>query len=143
MADEDNPGLSPRAGSSGYFASISGAKYVQLTTFRRDGTAVATPVHMVVVGDTAFFRTWDPTGKSKRLRHTPTVEVAPSTIRGRPLGPSIRAEARLLDGVGSDHAARMLSEKHPFLHGWLIPRFHRLRGWTTLQYRLDRPTTTP
>ena len=139
VADGDTEGLSSRPGESGYFASLSGATYVQLTTFRRDGTAVATPVHVVVVGDTAFFRTWDATGKVKRLRHTPSVEVAPSTLRGRPLGPSVRAEARLLDGVGSDHAARLLSEKHPFLHGWLIPRYHLLRGWTTMHYRLDRP----
>jgi PPOX class probable F420-dependent enzyme len=133
-----DPGPDPPA--SGYFASLAGTSYMQLTTYRRDGTAVATPVHFVVVGDTAFFRTWDATGKAKRIRHTPGVEVAPSTFRGRPLGPPLRADAELLEGVASDHAARLLSEKHPFLHRRLIPWYHRLRGWTTQQYRLTRPS---
>jgi uncharacterized protein len=142
VADEDNDaGDSSRRDIAGYFAPLTVSKYVQLTTFRRDGTAVATPVNMVVVGDTAFFRTWDATGKAKRLRHTTRVEVAPSTLRGRPIGPAIPAEARLLDGVGSEHAARLLAKKHPLLHGTLIPRYHLLRGWTTLHYRLIRPAT--
>ncbi|HXW45088.1 MAG TPA: PPOX class F420-dependent oxidoreductase [Streptosporangiaceae bacterium] len=129
-------------GTAGYFAPLSAAKYVQLTTFRRDGRAVATPVHIVTDGDRAFFRTWDVTGKAKRLRHNPAVQVAPATARGRPLGPPLRAEARLLGGEESDRAARMLARKHPILHGWLIPWYHRRRGWTTQQYRLEQPGTT-
>jgi hypothetical protein len=89
---------SGRANAPGYFAPVSGATYVQLTTFRRDGRAVATPVHLVVDGDVAFFRTWDVAGKAKRLRHTPAVRIAPATFRGRPLGSAIPAQAQLLDG---------------------------------------------
>jgi uncharacterized protein len=132
-----DPGTDQAA--TGYFSSLIGAKYLQLTTFRRDGTGVATTVHFVLVGDTAFFRTWDATGKAKRIRHTPAVEVCPSTFRGRPLGSPVRADARLLDGVASDHAARLLSEKHPLLHRRLIPWYHRHRRWTTEHYRLSRP----
>jgi hypothetical protein len=134
MATESGP-----SGAPGYFAPVSGAKYIQLTTFRRDGRAVATPVHIVADGDTAYFRTWDVAGKAKRLRHTPAVQIAPSTFRGRPVGPPIRAEARLLQGEPSRQAARMLARKHPVLHGRLIPWYHRRRGWTTQQYRLEPP----
>jgi PPOX class probable F420-dependent enzyme len=137
MAKDSETGPS----SSGYFGPVAAATYVRLTTFRRDGTPVATPVNLVVVGETAFFRTWDVTGKAKRIRHTPTVEIAASTFRGRPRGPSIRAEAQLLDGVASDHAAHLLAQKHPFLHGRFIPWYHRRRGWTTQQYRLSPPAT--
>ena len=131
-----------RQQEAGYFAPMSKAKYIQLTTFRRDGTPVATPVHIAAepgVADVAFFRTWDTTGKAKRLRHTAAVLVAPSTSRGRALGPAIRAEAHLLDGAASQHAARLLASKHPILHGRLIPWYHRRRGWVTQQYRLDPP----
>jgi PPOX class probable F420-dependent enzyme len=134
MAREPGPGE-----ASGYFAPLAGAKYVQLTTFRRDGRAVATPVHIVADGDVAFFRTWDVAGKAKRLRHTSAVRVAPSTFRGRPRGPAIRAEAYLLEGEASQRAARLLARKHPVLHGRLIPWYHRRRGWSTQQYRLERP----
>jgi PPOX class probable F420-dependent enzyme len=134
MTVEPDPG-----GAPGYFAPVSGAKYILLTTFRRDGRAVPTPVHVVAAGDTAYFRTWNMAGKAKRLRHTPAVQIAPSTMRGRPLGPPIRAEAHLLHGEASARAARLLAGKHPFLHGRLIPWYHRRRGWTTQQYRLERP----
>jgi uncharacterized protein len=134
MARKPGPGEAP-----GYFAPLAGAKYVELTTFRRDGRAVATPVHIVTDGDVAFFRTWDVAGKAKRLRHTSAVRVAPSTFRGRPRGPAIRAEAYQLEGGASQRAARLLARKHPVLHGRLIPWYHRRRGWTTQQYRLERP----
>jgi PPOX class probable F420-dependent enzyme len=134
MARKPGPGEAP-----GYFAPLAGAKYVELTTFRRDGRAVATPVHIVTDGDVAFFRTWDVAGKAKRLRHTSAVRVAPSTFRGRPRGPAIRAEAYQLEGEASQRAARLLARKHPVLHGRLIPWYHRRRGWTTQQYRLERP----
>jgi uncharacterized protein len=123
----------------GYFAPVSGATYMLLTTFRRDGRAVPTTVHVVTEGDAAFFRTWDVSGKAKRLRHTAAVEIAPSNSRGRPLGSSIRAEAHLLDGEAAERVARLLAAKHPVLHGRLIPWYHRRRGWATQHYRLDPP----
>ena len=134
MTGQADPGAAP-----GYFTPVSGARYIQLTTFRRDGRAVSTPVHIVAGADAAFFRTWDVAGKAKRLRHTPAVLIAPSTVRGRPLGPPIPAQAYLLEGEASQRAARMLATKHPILHGRLIPWYHRRRGWTTQQYRLEPP----
>jgi uncharacterized protein len=123
-----------------YFAPLRGATYIQLTTFRRNGVAVPTAVHIVFDGDEAFFRTWDTTGKAKRLRRTPDVRVAPSDIRGRPRGPAFPARAYLLDGEASDRAARLLAREHPILHGRLIPWYHRRRGWSTQQYRLEPPS---
>jgi PPOX class probable F420-dependent enzyme len=81
---------------TGYFAALSASNYMLLTTFRRDGRAVATPVHVVAEADRAFFRTWDVSGKAKRLRHTATVEVAPCSSRGRSRGPAVRAKVVLL-----------------------------------------------
>jgi uncharacterized protein len=123
----------------GYFAPVSQATYLRLTTFRRNGQPVPTAVHVVADGDVAYFRTWDSSGKAKRLLHTTVVEVAPATSRGRPTGPALRAQARLLDGAASVRAAQLLAAKHPLLHGRLIPWYHRRRGWITQQYRLDPP----
>jgi uncharacterized protein len=138
MPSTDNLGTgSQRAGN--YFEPLVKATYMQLTTFRRNGQPVPTAVHVVTEGTAAYFRTWDASGKAKRLRHTPSVEVAPSTSRGRPSGPVLRAEARLLTGAESARAARLIARRHPVLHGWLIPWVHRRRGWVTQQYRLDPP----
>lgn len=116
-----------------------------LTTFKRDGTPVLTPVHVAVDGERAFFRTWNPTGKWKRLRHTQRVLIAPCTVGGRASSPPGEATARLLSGEEAAHAARTLARKYPILHGVLIPLAHRLRGWQTVQYELRPPpaATTP
>jgi len=58
-------------------------KYVSLTTFRRDGTPVATPVWVVRHDDGWACTTGSTSGKVKRLRHTSRVEVAPCDARGR------------------------------------------------------------
>jgi PPOX class probable F420-dependent enzyme len=143
MARKRRAGMAGERGTdaaSGYFAPIREAKYILLTTYRRDGRGVPTPVHVVADQDVAFFRTWNVTGKAKRLLHTPAVQIAPSTLRGRPLGAPIPAQAHLLHGEESQRAAALLSAKHPILHGRLIPWYHRRRGWITQQYRLDRPS---
>lgn len=92
-----------------------------LTTFRRDGTPVRTPVSVAVEGDRAFVRTSHKTGKVKRLRNNPEVEIAPCTIRGRSTGPALRACARLLAGDEAAHASRNINRKYPIFEGVLVP----------------------
>lgn len=111
-------------------------KTALLTTFRRDGTPVGTPVTIVVDGDRAVFRTYDKAWKAKRLRNNPEVEIAPSTVRGQPLGPAVRAATRLLDGEEAQRARRMLRRRAPFLQGFLVPLNHRLARRRTLHYEL-------
>lgn len=115
-----------------------------LTTYKRDGTPVGTAVNIVVEGDHAFFRTWDTAWKLKRIRNNPEVEVAPSTPRGKPTGPKVRARARILEGEESDQARQLLARKYPVSHGVLVPMVHRLRGNTTMHIELtpvsDMPT---
>jgi len=109
---------------------------VLLVTYKRDGTPVGTPVSIAVEGDLAFVRTWDTAWKFRRIRNNPEVEVVPSTARGKPTGPAIRARARVLDGEESAHAGRLLARKHPILHGLLVPLAHRLRGNKTMHIEL-------
>jgi PPOX class probable F420-dependent enzyme len=101
-------------------------KTVLVTTYRRDGRPVGTPVSLAVDGDHAYLRSFEQAGKTRRLRHNPRVEVAPSTARGRPTGPAIQATARRLEGAEARRAARLLAGKHPWLHGVLVPLTHRL-----------------
>ena len=109
---------------------------VLLTTYKRDGTPIGTPVSIVVDGDRAFVRTFDTAWKLKRIRNNPEVKVAPSTWRGRPTGPAIRARARALEGEESAYAGRLLARKHPILHRFLVPLIHRLRGNETMHIEL-------
>ena len=109
---------------------------VLLTTFRRDGTPVGTPVSVAVEGDRAYFRTWDTTWKLKRIRNNPEVEFAPSTALGKPTRPAIRGRVRVLEGEESAHAAKLLARKHPILHRFLVPMAHRPRGNETVHLEL-------
>lgn len=101
-------------------------KTALLTTFRRDGTPVPTPLSVGVDGDHAYVRTYEKAGKTKRLRNNSHVELAPSTTRGNPTGTPVPAEAYRLVGAEEHHAARLLRRKHPLLHGILVPLAHRL-----------------
>lgn len=112
---------------------------VLATTFRRDGTPVPTPVSLAVDPDDpaiAYLRTWNTSGKAKRLRRNPRITIAPSTVRGRPTGPPVEATALLLSGNRDRYARRLLGRKHPVLHGVLVPLGHRLRRYHTQHYEL-------
>jgi PPOX class probable F420-dependent enzyme len=113
-------------------------KTVILTTYRRDGTPIDTPVHLAVDGDRAYIRTYATAFKTKRLRRNPEVQLWTASNGTRPAmvallnpkaakrtGFSIDARARLLDGEEARRAERALARKYPFLHGFLIPWLHR------------------
>jgi len=123
-------------GTSNAFDRFISQKTIALTTFRRNGTPVSTPVNIVVDGDRAYFRTWDKAGKAKRLRRNTLVEIAPSTFGGKPEGDSMRARARLLTDEESRWARRALRRKHPLLQGVAVPLGHRLLRYRTQHYEL-------
>jgi PPOX class probable F420-dependent enzyme len=109
---------------------------VLLTTYRRNGTSVGTPVNIAVDGSRAFIRSFDTAWKLKRIRHNPEVEIAPSTLTGKPTGPAIRARARVLSGAEAAYASQFIVHKHPVFHGFLVPLIHRLRGNKTMHLEL-------
>jgi PPOX class probable F420-dependent enzyme len=65
------------------FSSLAGERFISLTTFRRSGEAVSTPVWVASDGDALLVTTPAASGKVKRLRHTPRVEMRPCTRSGR------------------------------------------------------------
>lgn len=112
------------------------AKTILLTTYKQDGSPVPTPVSIAFDHDRAFFRSFDKAWKTKRLRNNPQVEVAPATLRGKPLGPPVKARATLLEGEQAGIAARALARRHRVLQGVMVPIFHRLQRYRTMHYEL-------
>jgi hypothetical protein len=100
--------LSPQHG----FGSLQGHKYCLLTTFRKSGEPVPTPVWFGLADGKAYFRTEAAVGKVKRIRNNPRVRVAPCTLRGRPLGPPAEGLARVLGPEGTDRAERAISANY-------------------------------
>lgn len=109
---------------------------VLLTSFRRDGTPVGTPVSIAVDGDRAYVRSPGTAWKVKRIAREPRIELAPCTPLGRPTGPAMVATARRLDGDEARRAARALRRRHLFLQGVLVPLAHRVLRCGTAHFEV-------
>jgi uncharacterized protein len=77
-------------------ADLGASRYISITTFRRDGSPVATPVWVVADAGRLYVWTGSQTGKAKRVRHNPSVSLAPCTARGSVTGPSVAAQAQIV-----------------------------------------------
>ncbi|MGA8047825.1 MAG: PPOX class F420-dependent oxidoreductase [Dermatophilaceae bacterium] len=97
---------------------LASAQYVELTTFRRTGVAVPTPVWFAPSGEgpNSFAAiTVDDTGKTKRLAHTRRVELRACDFRGRVTDgtPTYRGMARVeRDAAGIAAARRAVVAKY-------------------------------
>lgn len=100
---------------STHLTTLADEQFISLTTFRRDGRAVATPLWFVLDGDQLLIWTGPNSGKVKRIRNNPKVTVAPSRRRGAPTGPAFDATARLLPEAEFPHAAQMMNKKYGFM----------------------------
>lgn len=98
--------------SENKLAQFDGQKYINLQTFKRDGTPVATPLWFAESGGELVFYTTADSGKVKRLRNNRRVRVAVSDVRGNLKGEWVDAEARPLDDAESAEANRLITEKY-------------------------------
>lgn len=97
------------------------ARYVSLTTFRKDGTPVATPVWAAADGGELYVWTRSDAWKVKRIRADGRVTVAACDVRGRVAeGASvIEGEARLMDDAGLKRVRRLLLRKYTWQF-WMV-----------------------
>lgn len=71
-------------------------RFVSVTSLRRDGTPVATPVWVVAAEGHLYVWTGSQTGKAKRIRNNPSVMIAPCTRLGTVTGPAVPAQAAIV-----------------------------------------------
>lgn len=107
--------------------------YVNLTTYRRDGRAVTTPVWLVARGERFYVGTTSTTGKTKRIRANGRVRFVPCDGRGRrEFGQAYAGTARIVDDAAlRNDVRRMLVRKYGRLVFAMIMAIYWLRG----QYR--------
>ena len=79
------------------FDYLQRESYIDLVTYRKNGTPVHTPVWFAEHEGKLYVMTRSDSGKAKRIRNNPQVEVAPSTMRGKRTGSGIAARARVAD----------------------------------------------
>lgn len=91
------------------------ASYISLATFRKDGRKVATPIWAAPCGVHLVMFSDPDAGKVKRLRNSPSAEVALCDVRGKLLGEWTPAQAFLIDDQASVAAAAKAMRKK---YGW-------------------------
>lgn len=101
--------------------SLARGKYLALTTFRKDGTPVTTPVWLVREGDRLLVTTQAASGKAKRIRNNGDVLVASCDMRGRLTGPQVAALARLQSEQETERTTELVRRRYGIL-GWLLTR---------------------
>lgn len=119
--------MSSRSAAAVPFVHLQGHQFMSLTTFRKNGQPVPTPVWFAQEGDKLYVMTQPDAGKVKRIRNNAQVEVAPSDVRGRVLGESQEAMARILPPGEADRAKQALSKKYG-IQKLLFSLMARLRG---------------
>ncbi len=91
-------------------AGLEGYRFLNLTTFRKTDVPVVTTVLFAVANGKVYVWTTKDSGKVKRIRNNPAVQIAPSTRLGRPLGPISTATARMLS-VTEQTEAQTLTDR--------------------------------
>ena len=110
-------------------ATTGDSRYIALTTYRRDGRPVTTPVWAVTMEGKYYVFTANSTGKAKRVRATGRVRFAPCSMNGRRIfGEWREGTGRVVhDGALRDGALAALQRKY----GWQLSvamLVYRLRG---------------
>jgi len=92
-------------------------QYVSITTRRRDGRTVSSPVWIAPLGDGRYgFTTGSGSGKVKRIAHTPGVTLRPCDRRGTVAAdaPTVAGTARVVSGAEAAPVRSAIAAKY----GW-------------------------
>lgn len=122
-------------GANDVWAALRMSSVALLTTYRRNGQSVGTPVGIRLGPKQAYFTTWSTTGKVKRLANNPRVTLAPCTRRGKVIGASIQGVSRRLDAAAAEEVSARLFRKS--LWGRLWDQIYKLRGWQPVLYEIS------
>ncbi len=114
-------------------AGAIGGKYLSLTTYRQDGSPVATPVWFVEEGGRLFVITDAGSHKAKRLRRNPAVSVAACNARGDLRGEPVAGRAEFLPESERAHVDELMA------HKYRVDRIVVLPVYRTVQRVLGHP----
>jgi len=106
-------------------------KYLSLTTYRRDGSPVSTPVWFVEDEGRLFAITAADSYKAKRLRRNPAAMVAPCTASGKLKAEAVPVVVAFLPHAEWGRVDRLMAQKYRVDKMLVLPLYRlvmRLRG---------------
>jgi len=107
--------------SSDKLKQFAGEKYLSIESYRKNGTAVATPVWFAQDDRELYVYSLANAGKVKRIRNNPRIRIAVCDIRGGLKGEWVEARARILDPMSAKRAHQLLDKKYGVIKkigGW-------------------------
>ncbi|MDQ1021935.1 PPOX class F420-dependent oxidoreductase [Streptomyces afghaniensis] len=93
-------------------AELGEGKYLLITSYRRNGTPVATPVWVVRDGNALGAWTSADSWKVKRIRNRADVLVGPCDLRGNPTGEQVPATAEICDAATTARYRQLIARKY-------------------------------
>lgn len=116
--------------------AIATKKCISMTTFKKDGTAVASPIWFNVIGDKIFVTTPRATWKVKRVGNNPRVEFATCTQRGKVTGPTFTGTARVIPD--SELAPVLRAKRRRYLSARFIQLMPSTRDQVAIEITPDQ-----
>ncbi|MEU1503081.1 PPOX class F420-dependent oxidoreductase [Streptomyces sp. NPDC005732] len=95
--------------------TFASGKFLLITSYRKNGTGVPTPVWVVRDGDALGAWTVADSWKVKRIRNRSDVLVGPCDVRGNPTGEQVPATAEIVDGATTARYRGMIARKYGIL----------------------------
>ncbi len=120
-------------------------KYLSLTSFKRDGTGVATPVWFVPDDGRLLVLTDADSFKTKRIRRNPDITIAPCSASGHVRSAPVAAHAELLPETEVGRVERLMARKYRVDRILILPIYRlvmRLRGHRESGRRIRVAITT-
>lgn len=110
------------------FNALSDARYISLTTYRKSGVEVSTPVWFILLDGKVYVQSPAKSGKIKRLRNNPQVQLAACDRSGKlTSGPTLSGTARMLSEQEAKVFLPLLGKRFGFLPA-LLRAINKLRG---------------
>ena len=113
-------------------SQLASEQFVSITTFKRDGTPVATPVWVAGENGSLLVISEADSWKVKRIRRNGHIRIAPCGARGALRGEPIDADATINDDTST--VEELLAQKY----GWMYRAYMR---FTALSRKLRRQAT--
>jgi len=87
-------------------------KYINLETYKKDGTSIRTPVWFVIDKNLIYVITRESTGKVKRLRNNQNVRIVPCSFKGEPKNEWVKGAAEKITGDEADKVIKLRKKKY-------------------------------
>jgi len=87
-------------------------KYINLETYKKDGTSIRTPVWFVIDNNLIYVITRDSTGKVKRLKNNHDVQIVSCSFKGEPKNEWMKGKAEKITGKEADIVIKLRKKKY-------------------------------